>query len=162
MKVTVVAIGPVTERWSGRSMIRAHLARLFFTVIFILHIIFYIFRVRTPGTTILSVRLVLERRGGSRKFEMGVRNYRYACMGGARVKCVGRSNENYYYCLKSASTNKTVKRFQMKSTGCRDVQHTGLQSTQTRMNYSSNNTGKQGAQTRGIFEFPSIPTSVAA
>ena len=27
---------------------------------------------------------------------------------------------------------------------------------------SNNNTGKQGAQTRGIFEFPSIPTSVAA
>ena len=50
----------------------------------------------------------------------------------------------------------------MKSTGCRDVQHTGLQSTQTRRNYSSNNTGKQDAQTRGIFEFPSIPTSVAA
>ena len=44
----------------------------------------------------------------------------------------------------------------------RDVQHTGLQSTQTRRNYSSNNTGKQDAQTRGIFEFPSIPTSVAA
>ena len=37
----------------------------------------------------------------------------------------------------------------MKSNGCRDVQHTGLQSTQTRRNYSSNNTGKQGAQTRG-------------
>ena len=32
----------------------------------------------------------------------------------------------------------------MKSNGCRDVQHTGLQSTQTRRN-----TGKQGAQTRG-------------
>ena len=31
----------------------------------------------------------------------------------------------------------------MKSNGCRDVQHTGLQSTQTRRN-----TGKQGAQTR--------------
>ena len=41
-------------------------------------------------------------------------------------------------------TNKPVKRFQMKSNGCRDVQHTGLQSTQTRRN-----TGKQGAQTRG-------------
>ena len=27
-------------------------------------------------------------------------------------------------------------------------QHTGLQSTQTRSNYSSNNTGMQGAQTR--------------
>ena len=27
---------------------------------------------------------------------------------------------------------KTVKRFQIKSTGCRDVQHTGLQSIQTR------------------------------
>ena len=36
--------------------------------------------------------------------------------------------------------NKPVKRFQMKSNGCRDV---GLQSTQTRRN-----TGKQGAQTR--------------
>ena len=50
----------------------------------------------------------------------------------------------------------------MKSTGCRDVQHTGLQSTQTRRNYSSNtinNTGKQGAQRRGIFEFLSIPCS---
>ena len=35
-------------------------------------------------------------------------------------------------------------RFQIKSDGCRDVQHTGLQSTQTRRN-----TGKQGAQTRG-------------
>ena len=32
----------------------------------------------------------------------------------------------------------------MKSNGCRDVQYTGLQSTQTRRN-----TGKQGAQTRG-------------
>ena len=40
--------------------------------------------------------------------------------------------------------HKPVKRFQMKSNGCRDVQHTGLQSTQTRRN-----TGKQGAQTRG-------------
>ena len=39
---------------------------------------------------------------------------------------------------------KPVKRFQMKSNGCRDVQHTGLQSTQTRRT-----TGKQGAQTRG-------------
>ena len=55
------------------------------------------------------------------------------------------------------------KIFQMKSNGCRDVQHTGLQSTQTRRNYSSNNTGKQGAQTRGHITciFPSIPTSVA-
>ena len=26
-------------------------------------------------------------------------------------------------------TNKTVKRFQMKSTGCRDVQHTGTKHT---------------------------------
>ena len=42
------------------------------------------------------------------------------------------------------SLAKPVKRFQMKSNGCRDVQHTGLQSTQTRRN-----TGKQGAQTRG-------------
>ena len=34
--------------------------------------------------------------------------------------------------------------------------------TQTRRNYSSTNTvvSKAGAQTRGIFEFPSIPTSV--
>ena len=47
------------------------------------------------------------------------------------------------YILKKC-TNKPVKRFQMKSNGCRDVQHTGLQSTQTRRN-----TGKQGAQTRG-------------
>ena len=50
-----------------------------------------------------------------------------------------------------------------KSTRCRDVKHTGLQSTQTRRNYSSNNTGKQGAQTRGTrYIFQSIPTSVAA
>ena len=49
---------------------------------------------------------------------------------------------------------KPVKRFQMKSNGCRDVQHTGLQSTQTRRN-----TGKQGAQTTGTQHiFPSIPT----
>ena len=55
---------------------------------------------------------------------------------------------------------KPVKRFQMKSNGCRNVQHTGLQ---TRRNYSSNNTGKQGAQTRGTRHiFPSIPTSMAA
>ena len=33
------------------------------------------------------------------------------------------------------------------SNGFRDVHHIGLQSTQTRRNYSSNNTGKQGAQT---------------
>ena len=33
----------------------------------------------------------------------------------------------------------------MKSNGCRDVQHTGLQSTQIRRN-----TGKQGAQTRSL------------
>ena len=45
----------------------------------------------------------------------------------------------------------------MKSTASRDVQHTGLQSTQTRRNYSSNNTSKQDAQTRGIFEFPKHP-----
>ena len=43
-----------------------------------------------------------------------------------------------------ANKLKPVKRFQMKSNGCRDVQHTGLQSTQTRRT-----TGKQGAQTRG-------------
>ena len=53
--------------------------------------------------------------------------------------------------------HKTVKRFQMKSTGCRDVQHTGLQSTQTRRNYSSNNTGKQDAQTRGHLRIPKHP-----
>ena len=45
----------------------------------------------------------------------------------------------------------------MKSTGCRDVQHTGLQSTQTRRNYSSNNTGKQDAQTRGHLRIPKHP-----
>ena len=55
------------------------------------------------------------------------------------------------------SIHKTVKRFQMKSTGCRDVQHTGLQSTQTRRNYSSNNTGKQDAQTRGHLRIPKHP-----
>ena len=64
--------------------------------------------------------------------------------------------------LVRTSLPKTVKRFQMKSTGFRGVQHTGLQSTQTRRNYMSNNIGKQGTQTRGIFEFPSIPTSVVA
>ena len=37
------------------------------------------------------------------------------------------------------------KRFQIKSNGRRDVQYTGLQSTQTRRN-----TGKQGAQTRSL------------
>ena len=46
---------------------------------------------------------------------------------------------------------KPVKRFQMKSNGCRDVQHTGLQSTQTRRN-----TGKQGAQTRGTLSQASL------
>ena len=46
--------------------------------------------------------------------------------------------------VKHLYNNKPVKRFQMKSNGCRNVQHTGLQSTQTRRN-----TGKQGAQTRG-------------
>ena len=54
----------------------------------------------------------------------------------------------------------------MKSTGCRDVQHIRVQAykahKQEGSHDSSNNTGKQGAQTRGIFEFPSIPTSVAA
>ena len=60
--------------------------------------------------------------------------------------------------LSDFNIHKPVKRFQMKSNGCRDVQHTGLQSTQTRRN-----TGKQGAQTRGTQHiFPSIPTSVAA
>ena len=53
---------------------------------------------------------------------------------------------------------KQVKRFQMKSNGCMDVQRIGLQSTQTRRN-----TGKQGARTRGTLHiFPSIPKSVAA
>ena len=53
---------------------------------------------------------------------------------------------------------KPVKRFQMKSNGFRDVQHTGLQSTQ-----------KEGTQARctnkgalGTMIFPSIPTSVLA
>ena len=51
---------------------------------------------------------------------------------------------------------KPVKRFQM-DVGM-SMQHTGLQSTQTRRN-----TGKQGAQTRDTRHiFPSIPTSVAA
>ena len=46
----------------------------------------------------------------------------------------------------------SIKRFQMKSNGCRDVQHIGLLSTQTRRN-----TGKQGAKTRGTWHiFPSI------
>ena len=72
----------------------------------------------------------------------------------ARVKIAGwDSNENNCCYIKSAK-NKTVKRFLIKSTGCRDFQHTGLQSTQTRRNYSSNNTSKQSAQTRGIFELP--------
>ena len=55
-------------------------------------------------------------------------------------------------------TNKPVKRFQMKSNGCRDVQHTGLYKAHKQE-------GKQGAQTRGTRSahiFPSIPTSVAA
>ena len=49
-----------------------------------------------------------------------------------------------YSLVRQLYLEKPVKRFQMKSNGCRDVQHTGLQSTQTRRN-----TGKQGAQTRG-------------
>ena len=53
------------------------------------------------------------------------------------------SNENNIILLFKKCTNKTVKRFQMKSTGCRDGQHTGLQSTQTRRNYSSNNTHRR-------------------
>ena len=82
-------------------------------------------------------------------------------VGGARVKCVGRLVLKIV--LSKMYTNKPIKSFQMKSNGCRDVQHTGLQSTQTRRHYSSNNTGKQGAQTRGTRHiFPSIPTSVAA
>ena len=46
----------------------------------------------------------------------------------------------------NTENNKKVHKqtdFKMKSNGCRDVQHTGLQSTPTRRN-----TGKQGAQTR--------------
>ena len=54
----------------------------------------------------------------------------------------------------------------MKSNGCRDVQHTGLQSTQTRRNYSSktlvSKVHKQGALGTSQFIFPSISTSVAA
>ena len=46
------------------------------------------------------------------------------------------------------------KRFQMKSTGCRYVQHTGLQVHKQE--------GTIADTTLGIFEFPSIPTSVAA
>ena len=54
------------------------------------------------------------------------------------------SLEIFFITFTKKCTNKPVKRFQMKSNGCRDVQHIGLQSTQTRRN-----TGKQGAQTRG-------------
>ena len=52
--------------------------------------------------------------------------------------------------------NQTIYN-QSQSNGCRDVQHTGLQSTQTRM---ASKVHKQGALDRHIF--PSIPTSVAA
>ena len=61
---------------------------------------------------------------------------------GIIVRTVYSLNPAYQRC--TISNVKPVKRFQMKSNGCRDVQHTGLQSTQTRRN-----TGKQGAQTRG-------------
>ena len=64
-------------------------------------------------------------------------------VGGARVKCVGELENNCKKCI-----NKTVKRFQMKSNGCRDVQHTGLQSTQTRRNTCI--LVSKGAQTRGL------------
>ena len=63
------------------------------------------------------------------------------CMCG-RGSCQVRGRANTENIFKKC-TNKPVKRFQMKSNGCRDVQHIGLQSTQTRRN-----TGKQGAQTR--------------
>ena len=62
----------------------------------------------------------------------------FVSVGGARLKCVGRLILKIFFFKKC--TNKPVKRFQMKSNGCRYVQHTGLQSTQTRRN-----TGKQGA-----------------
>ena len=64
------------------------------------------------------------------------RQHFFADVGGARVKFVGGLILKYYL---FKCTNKPVKRFQMKSNGCRDVQHTGLQSTRTRRN-----TGKQG------------------
>ena len=57
----------------------------------------------------------------------------FAGVGGARVKCVGRLILKVH-----RQASKKI------SNGCRDVQHTGLQSTQTRRT-----TGKQGAQTRG-------------
>ena len=49
----------------------------------------------------------------------------------------------------------------MKSTGCRDVQH-AYRPTKHTNKKELYYTGKQGVQIRGIFEFPSIPTSVAA
>ena len=64
-------------------------------------------------------------------------------------------NNNLKMDFVNLTVYKPVKRFQMKSNGCRDVQHTGLQSTQTRRN-----TGKQCALDWHIS--PSIPTSVAA
>ena len=45
-------------------------------------------------------------------------------VGGARVKCVGRLVLKIV--LSKMYTNKPVKRFQMKSNRCRDVQRTGL------------------------------------
>ena len=59
----------------------------------------------------------------------------FACVGGASFKCVSELTLNL----------KVHKPASKKiSNGCRDVQHTGLQRTQTRRN-----TGKQGTQTRG-------------
>ena len=58
-------------------------------------------------------------------------------VGGARVKCVGGLVVQNRI-TRSTLTSRPVKRFKMKkSTGCMDVQHTSLQSTQTRGNYSS-------------------------
>ena len=71
--------------------------------------------------------------------------------------CQVRGRANTENIIIKKCTNKPVKRFEMKSNGCRDVQHTGLQSTQTRRN-----AGKQGAQTRGTRHiFPIIPISAS-
>ena len=66
-------------------------------------------------------------------------------MGGARVnvKCVGRPISTEIIIIKKVH-KQASKKISNEINGCRDVQHTGLQSTQTRRN-----TGKQGAQTRG-------------
>ena len=62
-------------------------------------------------------------------------------------KCRGNYTGAWHYTPRRIVYTKPVKRFQMKSNGCRDVQHTGLQSTQT---IARKNTGKQGAQTRAL------------